>query len=425
MAAKTIGKGRGPLPRDEVAGRPADLSQKCCALEGFTRLLSFMPGNFAVVLHSEPDCANLVFHDSRVADPSRFFCTNLKENDAIAGRGRGRLAAAVREAAARRRPDMIFVIGGCVASLASDDVDEIARTVDLPRGIRVVAVDGGAFRMYGQGAIVDWFAGEMIGAAPSSRRKKARSTNLVGFAPDGGETMRILGRVGLAVSAWPRLDSPQEAWAGLPNAALNVVSDVGLFSRLVEALETRHRVPSVEIAPPFGVEKAARLYSGIGGFFGLGAEMRAAFREERLRAGRRVSAFRRRHPRRKLAYHVGGRKDFELHTMVRGGLAFVSLFEELGFSVEVLFQGPVEEEHRRRIAALLDHHGVDAPFDCLPDRISLTRTLRCGGHSLVYCSDSLAEEAGAASVPIVPVGRLAPGFAGAEANVSLIEGLMR
>ncbi|MBI5490965.1 MAG: hypothetical protein HY905_26775 [Deltaproteobacteria bacterium] len=403
---------------------PPDPAQRCCLLEGMTRLLSFAPGDFAVVLHSEPDCANLVLRDGRVVDAGRFFCSNLSEADAIGGRSRARLAAAVREAVERRRPSAVFVVGGCVAGLVADDAGDVVASLRLPRGVRVVALDGGAFTLHGQAEVVDRFTGVLAEAAPRRARKVARSVGLVGFPPDGGEATGILGRAGIAVRAWPQLDSPQVRWNALSGASAIVISDGRLFGRLAGILASRHGVPVIELPPPVGAEGSARWYAGLAAHLGPGAAMRRAFRRERAAAGRAVAAFRRRFAGRKLAYHVGGRKDFELWTLVRDGLAFVPALRELGLRVELLFQGAVEEAQRRRIEALLAHHDLDLPYRCLPDRVSLAGELQGGRFDAVYCCDSLREEAGAAGVPIVAAGSLRTGFAGAEANAAVLAALL-
>ena len=419
------GKAETGMAMEHGRSAPPDLSQPCCAIEGMTRLLSFVAGNFVVVLHSEPDCANLVLRDGRAVDPGRFFCSNLSEADAIAGRSRARLVTAVREAVARRRPAAVFVVGGCVAGVLADDVETLAGSIDLPRGVRLVALDGGAFTLHGQAAMVDRFTGVMAEAAPRRARRAAHAVNLVGFAPDDGEAETMLRRAGIAIHAWPQLASAQEVWDELPGAALTVVSDMALFTRLAGILETKHRVPSIELAPPYGIGATERLYGGIAAHFGRTARMRAAWGRERGAARRAVAAFRRRHAGRKLAFHVGSRKDFELETLVRSGLAFVLLLVELGFAVEPMFQGAVEEAQRRRIDALLAHHGLVLPYRCLPDRLSLAGALREGRFAAAYCSDSLREEAGAAGVPIVAIGSLRPGFAGAVASCALLGGLLR
>jgi nitrogenase molybdenum-iron protein alpha/beta subunit len=303
-----------------------------------------------------------------------------------------------------------------VAGLIGDDTAEIVASLRLPSRVRVVAIDGGAFAMHGQAAIVDRFTGILLDAAPLRARKTPRAVGLVGFPPDDGEAKRLLARAGLALRAWPQLDSAQAEWNALAGVSLAVVSDARLFGRLGRILGERHRVPVVELVPPLGAAATERWLGGIAAGFGLERRMAAACSAERSVARRAVAAFRRRHGGKRLAVHVGGRKDFALPTLVRGGLSAVPAFAELGLRVELLFQGAVEEAQQRRIETLLAHHGLDVPYRCLPDRLSLTRALRAGRFAAVYCSDSLHEEVGAAGVPLVPVGSLRPGFAGCVAN---------
>ena len=399
-----------------------ELAQKCCAIEGLTQLLSRAPGSFRVVVHSEPDCANLVVRDAGACDPSRFLCTNLTEADVIAGRSRARLAEALAVAAGSGA-DTLFVLGGCVAGLAGDDVAEIVRAARLPPATRVVAIGAGAFRMLGQAAILDHFTGAMVEGAPRRRRRTRRSVNLVGFTGDGGETAVLLARAGIAVNAWPQLDSPAGVWRALPAAALTVISERRVFGRLAAALETVHGMPVIEVAPPAGVAGTEAFHRAIASRFGAERAASRAIRGARDGAARVLARFRRRTAGRRLAYQVGGRKDFALHTVVREGLTWVGAFAEMGYDVELLFQGAVEDAARRRIAAVLARYGIDRPFRPHPDRVSLTGALREGGFTEVYCCDSLRGEAGAAGVPVIPAGSMRPGFAGVHENIFLIRAL--
>ncbi|MBI5503060.1 MAG: hypothetical protein HY907_22635 [Deltaproteobacteria bacterium] len=225
------------------------------------------------MLHSEPDCANLVLRDGRAIDPGRFFCSNLVEADAIGGRSRARLAAAVRAAVDRRRPAAVFVIGGCVAGLVADDVARLAESLRLPRGVRVVALDGGAFSGHGQAEVIDRFTGILAEAAPRRARRVARSIGLVGYPPDGGEAAAILRRAGLGIRAWPQLDSPREEWNALPAAAVIAVGDGRLFGRLAGIVAARHGVPVLELgARPVLAGQLDRSLGGAAAFRGaLGA----------------------------------------------------------------------------------------------------------------------------------------------------------
>lgn len=398
--------GSQPSPRTELA-------QKCCLLEGFTQFLSFMPGDFAVVLHSEPDCANLVYRDSRVADPSRFLCTNLSEADAIAGLGRERLLGAIREGASLRART-IFVLGGCVASLIGDDVEEIGRAAGLGAGVRVVALNAPAFRMFGQAEIIDVFTGLLAGGAPSVARQHD-SVNLVGFPDDGGETSTFLRRAGVRVNSWPGPGTAIEEWLRLPAGALTVVPELRVFGRLAAVLRDQHGGGVIEVPPPVGVGATAAFHRAIGGRFGKAALIEKVLKRGMAVADRAVTEFRHVNRGRRLAYHVGGRKDFSFDTVTWEGLAWVPMFRELGFEMVLFFQGAVEERARRRVAGMLASYGIDLPFRMLRDRISLTAALRDEGLSAVYCSDSFREEARAAGAALIPAGSLRPGFSGAVA----------
>jgi len=392
----------------------ADIAQKVCLVEGVTQLLSITPADLAVILHSDPDCANLVFSDARAVDPRRFFCTNIEERDVLAGTSAARLEEAIRWVAAETSAPAIIVVGSCAASILADDIDAICERVGRDLSTRLVPLPAQAFKLYGQVEIIDLMTGLMAGAAPPGSPRPEPSVNLLGFPGDLAEMREVLSSTGISVNASPWFGPDAGHWDELGNASLDVVSDPRLFRTLVDAMD----VPFIEAPPPFGLAAPDRFRSCTASHFGHetpvpGSRASAAAALEEARstlAGRTI------------ACHIGGRKDFGLETLVRDGLYVVEPLREMGLTVELLFQGAGEEEARDLIAALLEERGIDAPFDTVRDRVSLTQALRSRGHDMVYCSDSLHEEVRAASVPLVPTGSLQPGYLGVIRNVALLSG---
>jgi nitrogenase molybdenum-iron protein alpha/beta subunit len=394
-----------------------EVAQKACLLEGLTQLLAVTPGEFAVVLHSDPDCANLVWRDFRAVDPTRFTCTNLTEPEVLAGTSAGVLEEAIREAASSRDRSCVIVIGSCVSSMLADDVERIAASVasDLP--IPVVPIDAHAFRLHGQARILDLYSWLMWRMGERGSRARERGVNLLGFEDDGGESARLLGRMGVDVAAAPAVGDAPEAWGALADGALNVTTDERLFARLIGQMREQRGVSNVQVAPPFGLGPSSAFYETIVERFHLGDEARRAVHDAAAPAAAALEKARRRLAGTRLGFHVAGRKDFSLPVVVREGLSTVDMLLEMGFEVHLLFQGAVEGRARERVDAMLARAGVDLPVTGLPDRVSLGRAVRELGLDAVHCSASLREEVARAGVVLIPLGVLRPGFGGLAASV--------
>jgi nitrogenase molybdenum-iron protein alpha/beta subunit len=389
-----------------------------------TELLSRTPGNFAVILHSEPDCATLVERGARAADPSRFFCTNLTETEIIRGGGEAVLRDAVEGVLRNRRPDAVFLLGSCVSSIIADDMERVAAGF-TKRKAAVIALPMQAFRLYGQAEIINLHTDLMSriesGEAVAKGRAGDRSINLFGFPDDGGGVPGLFEHIGIRVNAAPQISSPADGWKGLHGAALNVTTDGRLFKNVLCRLETECGISAVESAPPAGAAATERLLNAVAGHFGMERNAGPAVFRLSAEARRGLERFRKKHRGRRLAYHIGARKSFELETTVRDGLLFAELFPEMGFDVELLFQGPVESEARARIAAVLDRYRVALPFRPLPDRPSLTGMIKERGYELIYCCDSLKDEVDRGGIKMLPFGSMKTGFDGVLHNIRFME----
>ena len=402
---------------------PPELAQKGCLLEGLTEMLSRTPGDYVVLLHSDPDCANIVSRDAFAIDPGRFYCTNLGERDLITGSSRARLREAIAAILAVKRPRALLVIGSCVTSMIADD---IAATVaeaaaDAPAGTRLIALPADAFRMVGQAEILDLYTGFIAEYAEIPAPEDPRSVNIFGFPGDGGEAKTLLGRIGITAHVAPFLEPPAVVWNALPPGALNVVPDARLFRRLLRRMEELRGTPFIEAAPASGLAATERFHAAVAARFGLEKKMQGAIAKERDAARKALAAFQRRLKGVRLAYHIGAGKSFNLETAVREGLLYAELFPEMGFAVELLFQGPVAEAHKAKIAALLEFYGVRLPFVPLPDRPSVTAAIRERRYDLLYGSDSLRDEVAAAGIPLLPFGSMRPGFGGLVSNIRTLD----
>lgn len=396
--------------RDEVA-------QKACLLEGLTQLLAVTPGDFAVVLHSDPDCANLVWRDFRAVDPTRFFCTNLTENEVISGSTRPVLEEAIRHVAARGRASTIFVIGSCVSSLLAEDIRDVTDQLSGEVSPGLVGVHTEAFRLYGQAHILDRYTHAMWSMARGTGRRGERSVNLLGFPP-----ARLwadpLARMGVTVNAAPTVGDPPGVWGSLGTAAVNVTTDRRLFSRIADEMESDLGIPCVEVAPPYGVQATRTVHEVVARQLGLGPEVMKSVADASAPADVALQEASSLLRGTRLGYHLAGRKDFSLDVVVREGLSVVGMFMELGMDVHLLMQGSTEGRAGERVQRMLAGYGLDLPLRSVPDRVSVTRAIEELRLDAIHCSASLHEEVSRAGVPLIPLGSMQPGFQGLVHNAA-------
>ena len=388
----------------------AGIAQKVCMIEGVTHLISITHADLAVILHSEPDCANLVLSDSRAADPRRFFCTNLEERDVLGGTSAARLEEAIRWVSGNATPPLILVVGSCTASILADDIEAVCEKVAADVSPALVTLPMHAFRLYEQVHIVDAMTHLLATAAAPGAPRSEPTVNLLGYPGVLHEATELLSALGIEVNASPWFGPNAGSWDELGNASLNVVSDIRLFRRLVDSME----LPHLELPPPCGLAATDRFIEGVAAHF----DREVTHPGIRKDAVRSIEDAREALDGRRIACHIGGRKDFELETLVRDGLYVVDPLREMGLTVELLFQGAGEKEALDRIAAVLEAHGMDAAFHTVRDRVSLTEVLLEHRYDAVHCSDSLHEEVRAASIPLVPTGSLLPGYAGVASNAT-------
>lgn len=392
-----------------------DLSQPGCLIEGMCRVLSFVEGNFAVILHSELDCANMIFRDGRAVDPRRFFCTNLSERDLLEKGGAEKLRRALVEVTEYLNPRLIFVLGGCLASLAGEEVGAICS--DMKLKAKIVTLSGAAFGKVGQGELLDTFCRLMIEKLRPPKKASTKRLVLLGYPRDDAESQKILKRAGIEVFALGPY-SPLYRWEDLEKVKLVALSDGLIFSRTAQGLR-QAGWQVVEIPPPIGLRRCEEFYRKLLEFSDTEQKAAEFSRAEKSEAHQAQEPLKGR--RLRLAYHLGSRKDYQLEDLVGGGLLELEFFEELGWEVELFFQGAVEEERRREIEKFLRAYGKLRPFTCLPDRLSLARVLREKGIFWVYCNESLREQARAAGAGVIPQGTIRPGFSGVVESCRRLE----
>ena len=410
---------RGPDILGLVKARDsARLNQVVCTLEGMCTLLLQTPGNFAVVIHGDRDCTNVLATGESVAGAERFFCTNLSEEDAVTGRSQKRLDACLELVCTQTGPETVFLLGTCLTALIGDELAPSAESAAKKTGVEVVSLSGAGMRFVSQAAVTDRFARLMLDACPASQPLD-NSVNLVGFDP-GEEVLSLLTELGVRVNAVLVPQTPISTWKTISAAQLNLVLDRDLYAGFLEEASTRFGSKHLQVPYPVGLRATSEFFDAVLEQFSTGADAssildppaQAARRAvERARAGTRGI---------RLGYNIGSMKNLNPRTLALEGLADLPAFEELELDPVILVQGDDRPERVAAVTETLRAFGCRAPLAMFSDTVFFADLCREQECRLVYASDHLRDQVKRCGAGFIAHGSLQPGFSAVEANVTAI-----
>ncbi len=406
----------GVRPRER-----ARLNQVVCTLEGMATLLRRTPGGFAVVIHGDRDCLNVLVQGMDGPGTDRFYCTNLSEADAVMGRSRARLERCL-EAVCGLGPDVVFLLGTCLSTLLGDELGSAASRVSASTGVPVVALEGAGMRFVSQASVVDRHAGLMLGAVEASGLvpdgRSVTSVNLVGFDP-GREMIDLLGRLGIEVNSMLGLDASVEEFKRLPSARFNAVLDRELYGGFLEEASRRFGQRTVQVPFPVGHRASMEFLQALAGAVAPDRTLELVD-DAAGEMGRQVESARGRVAGARLGYNIGSMKNLEPRTLALEGLSDLPAFEELGFEVIVLVQGDDRPERIEAVEATLEGFGCRAPQAVFADTVQFGRLCQETGCDLVYGADHLAGQMAPSKAGFLAFGSLLPGFEGTARNIERI-----
>ncbi len=400
------------------ARKAAGLNQVVCTLEGMCTLLMQTPGDFAVVIHGDRDCLNVLAPGEGPSGAERFFCTNLSEEEAVVGRSLRRLEACLELVCSRVRPQTVFLLGTCLTALIGDDLAAPARSIAEKTGVPVVPLSGGGMRFVSQAAVTDRFARLMLEACPNGQPREGW-VNLVGFHP-GQEVLSLLRKLGIGVNAVLVPQTPVSVWKTLPTAQLNLVLDQDLYAGFLQAAHHRFGTEHLQVPYPVGHRATTGFFEKLllriptgadaGSILGPAGE---AARREVERASTATLGVR-------LGYNIGSMKNLHPRTLALEGLADLPAFEELGFEPLILVQGDDRPRRAAAISETLQSFGCHAPQAIFSDTVFFSDLCREQECRLVYASDHLREQVQRSGAGFLAHGSLQPGYSAAGANISAI-----
>lgn len=395
----------------------AKLNQVVCTLEGMATALQRTPGDFAVVIHGDADCANVLTHGMDHRGAERFFCTQLTPDEAAAGRTLPVLEQCLEALCQQPAQGVVFVLGTCLSALVGDDVSRAARAATERHGVPVVALAGAGMRFVPQSTLVDRFARLMARAAPEVT-PRARAVNLVGFDP-GSEVRDQLARLGVHVNAVLDLGAPVGHWQRLGAAGWNLVLDEPLFAGFCADCAERG-IPSVGVTYPVGAAATDRFFAQVQAALALEGDADDVLAGPREAAHAAVADARAHTRGVRLGYNLGSKKNLSPLTLALEGLAEVTLFEELGFELRLLVQGDDHPERRSAVEQTLASLGCVAPVAIFSDTVYYGELCQRSRVALTYASDHLRELVAEAGVGFVAQGGLRPGYGGVADNLRQI-----
>ena len=406
----------------------AKLSQSACLLEGLCIFLHRTDGNFAVIIHSYRDCANVFprgMSGMYMTTPGRFFCTNLREADVMGGATLDRLEQCIRLVAEERRPEIIYVFGSCLSELIGDDIEGTVRALSRELPVPVIGVTSSGLDDITQKKIIDWHAELMYRACRPAAAAMPRSVNIIGFPPDRGhEITALLEQAGITVNVWLDGTAPLHEWQKLPAGALNVVPEKNLFPALLDHMERDLGTPVIEAPVPVGLHAAETFFTALAARLDLSDAMAPLVAERKQDALARVQPHLERFRGAHLGYNIGTDRNYHPHRVARDGMGEAGFFEELGFEVTLLIQGSPDPERKRLITEQLVRLGIRADFDIFMDNVAMTPALMKKHYDLVYCVDFMADMVRPTQTPMISIGTLLMGFDGFVHNVRMAHAAM-
>lgn len=400
----------------------AKLVQNSCLLEGLCICLARTIGNFSVIIHSYRDCANILPRGAPGGlYAEKFFCSNLRESDVMAGTTMDRLAECVRLVAEVENPVVIYVFGSCLSELIGDDIanglDDVAKEVSMP----VIAVTSSGLEDISPKRVIDRHAVLMCGAATGApAQTRPMSVNLIGFPPDDGEIEETFASVGITVNTRVNENSPLPEWLKIPAGALNAVLDAGLFSTLIDKIKHDHGIPAVEVPFPIGITGSDAFFMKIARHFKKGREMKETISRNRTEAAAALASRAAQWKGKKFAYNIGTERNYNHHITAKNGLCAEIFFRELGFDITLLIQGSPEPQRRLLVSRQLRDMGITADYDIFIDNVSIAPALRKKPYELVYCVEQMAGIVRPTQVSLIGLERLKTGYRGCLYNLDLV-----
>lgn len=442
--------------------------QPCCTLSGISTGLINLPGNFAVVIHGENECASCFYHFGPSAH--QFFCTGLTEEHFVTGNTAGPLKDCLKMVASQLNPEAIFILGACPVEVIGDRFENaVAEVQEQFSRIPMISLHTSGLKTGNQSQMLDWMfstlaslpvktpihpqwrnqMGEMgirlmnawseqdpyglEAARDAAARTPAlplldasRCFNLLGLPRLRSSGMlsemdRILQQVGLhKVGNYPS-DCSLDDWQAITFASATFILDRSLYPRLINVLEDAGQ-DCIEVPLPVGVEQTLAFYRAIGKAFDLEEAIMEAVQPMAEEARKKVNAFKAQYGGKRLAFGMRMNNNYASDQLAHQGLGDYHHMLELGFNPTLLVQGPPEK--KERFKRMFETRGIQHDFHMFSEPWTISEHIDGDRYDLAYLADHCRAEARKAGVPLLVNRGLVPFFEGIDYNLRHVEQIL-
>jgi len=376
-----------------------------------------MPGRFAVVVHGEYDCVNCFKHNAGRSS-WQYFSTRLSEGQLTSGETHGPLRRCLELIVEHDAPDAIVVLGTCPVEVIGDRFETVVEAVSAETQVPMVALHTSGLKLSTQQDMLDWCFDTLAGidsASPDANNQSGVA--LLGMPHDArgtAEFQQVLEGTDLAFKgSFPRGATLQD-WKNLPNAEHVLVSDQGMFPRLMGRLEqTAGKITEAPL--PYGLEQSMAVYKLLSTM--TSDPLNPHLEILQKKAAKNVSDFRDQWSGTRMALGIRMHNSNQFDMVARGGLGHVRLFTELGLDVTLLIQGSPDPSMRPVWTELLAEHGLQLPFDVFPGPYAVGDCLARGNYQIACVADWMHHQATDTGIPVIFSHQMRPWLSGVTHNV--------
>jgi hypothetical protein len=404
------------------------IGQPCCTLSGMTHLLIEIPGDFAVVLHSELDCTNC-FLNTRGMSGKNFYSVQVSQAQFTKGQMGPPLERCLELIIKHKKPKAIFVLGNCLVEMVYDSFDMVVEKVSKKSGTPIIPLRTSGLKHGSQAGMIDWLYSTFAELAKKRTAPKAGSQtkrmNLIGMPHLNnehvkGELTGFLEGAGLNVNGVYPYETGFEDWMKVANAEANVVVDKSLYPKLLKTLE-KMEISSIDVPLPVGYTSSRQFLDRIGERFGVEKAMQKAYEAPAEKARLRLVGFRKKFAGLRVAVGLRMVNNYRVDQLAYDGLGDLPTFIEAGFQIHLLIQGPGDDKSRKHFADRLHQLGCALPFEVFPDPFDLPPLLEKIRPDVAYLADHARWETQQTGIPLIQSRSLEPFFNGAIGNIDYFD----
>lgn len=412
------------------------LAQECCSYQALTELLARIRGSLVVLIHSDRDCSNVIPKERQWAvkteHPYKFLCTNLSQDEIVAGQGNSKLRTAIEVIHREWNPELILVLSTCPTVMIADNMKNVCREAARQLDANIVGQITHGLKPKSPAEVVDQL---FVLLAESNRPSTADvegRVNLVGFGltnAEEREVRAVLGALNITVNAVLNAQSELSEFQKLSEAAFNIHPGPNMLLGFDAFCERELAIKPIEVPLPFGLSGADRFYEAICSAVSVDPSLLAATVEaDRGKAVSALEAFRASYagrPPLRVAFNIGSCRSFDLRRIALEELGQKPLLDDLEGSITLFIQGPAHEANETRVAEVLEALNVSNRFVLFSDPGQLDRYIVPNEFDFFLGEKFLRNQLSNLNLNCVGKNELRMGYRAIPSNLEVIEAAVK